>query len=68
MSTEYDDDALDTLVDVTHDGYMRNISIHIHLDRPMLPHEFMAELALIVADYQECPEELFMTASVEEPQ
>jgi len=49
----------EVLVDLTHDTFMRNVSIHIHADRPMKAQDFMEQLADIVATYQECPEELF---------
>jgi len=48
------------LIHVSHDGYMRCISLHVHMDKPMTPREFMAELAMVVADYQDYPDELFV--------
>ena len=56
----------EVLVDLNHDSFMRHISIHVHMDRPMRPEEFVAELADIVATYQENPEELFATATIED--
>ena len=58
----------EVMVDINHDVFMRNISIHVHMDRPMRPEEFIAELADVVAEYQEKPEELFATAEIVEQQ
>ena len=57
-------DEAEVLVDLNHDAFMRHISIHVHMARSMRPEEFVAELADIVAEYQENPEELFATAEV----
>lgn len=56
----------EVLVDLNHDSFMRHVSIHVHMSRPMRPEEFIAELADIVANYQENPEELFTTATIED--
>jgi hypothetical protein len=57
-------DETEVLVDLNHDAFMRHVSIHVHMDRPMRPEEFIAELADVVAEYQERPEELFAMASL----
>lgn len=58
----------EVLVNLTHDAFMRNISIHIHMDRPMRPEEFIAELADVVAEFQENPEQLFEAGELVDPQ
>jgi len=70
MSREEEEEDTEPLVmvDITHDAFMRNISIHVHMDRPMKPEEFVAELADVVDKYQEIPEELFAVAEIMEPQ
>ncbi len=67
MSNEEDEFENEPLVHVSTDQYKRSISLHIHMHRPMTPREFMSELALIVADYQDTPEELFIEAEIETP-
>jgi len=58
----------EVLVDLNHDTFMRHVSIHVHMDRPMRPEEFIAELADIVDQYQECPEALFESAEINDYQ
>jgi hypothetical protein len=68
MSEKKKEEETEVMVDVTHDSFMRNVSIHVHMDRPMRPEEFVAELADVVAEYQEEPEKLFITATIDDPQ
>ena len=64
MNDKDDESKYPILVYVSRDKYKRVISLHIHMDKPMTPAEFMSELALVVADYQDDPDELFIEAEI----